>query len=80
MDQATQQNAARLEETTAASEALRNDAVALVRANVGLAIGGTGNDVAAEAVPVETAPVVRGAISAFLGRKNDGKKLEAALA
>ena len=31
LDQSTQQNAARLEETTAASEALRNDAVALVQ-------------------------------------------------
>ena len=32
LDQSTQQNAARLEETTAASEALRNDAVGLVDA------------------------------------------------
>ncbi|MHA6323962.1 methyl-accepting chemotaxis protein [Roseivivax sp. CAU 1753] len=31
LDQSTQQNAARLEETTAASEALRNDAVSLVK-------------------------------------------------
>ena len=31
LDQSTQQNAARLEETTAASEALRNDAISLVK-------------------------------------------------